>query len=285
LKTLALFLSKEKSLGWIIAIGAVLRLLFVFIGEPVYYGHHDYFIQADTPSWFDAFLNLCNHGTFSADLHIEAGKYYRPPGYSFLFGLFYFIAFKNYAVAWKMLVAVQVVMDTVSIYLIARIAGNAVTNDAAGKRTIFSNVSALLYACYPFVIIWAPVLYAETSSIFFLLLSIHAAFRKATMRNIFISGFFGGVATLIRLQCAFAVAAIAVVMVLRERKKLMNLLRYGAAFSFAILITYGLWPARNYFFHHRIMFTQDLHIGGVWAEDYLSFMYYVQSITTDHTPI
>lgn len=266
-------------------LGAVLRLLFVFVGGPIYYGRPDYFIQGDTSSWFKAFINLYDTGTFTVNPAIEAGKFFRPPGYSFLFGVFYLLSLKNYVLAWKLLVVVQVIMDVACIYLFSRIAESVVRDSNPGEKTTFSNCAALLYALYPFVIIWSPVLYAETSSVFFLLLCVFYGFQKTGTRSVFLSGLFGGIATLIRLQCAFGVLFVGAMLFFsgNEDSKLKQL-RYTVIFCFAILVTYGLWPARNYFLQDRILFSQDLKIGGHWSPDFMSFVDFTHSVSTDHTP-
>ena len=137
LKSFTRFLTKEKSLAWIILFAAVLRLLFVFIGGKFYYGRPDYFIQGDTLSWFQAFINLIDHGIFTVDLNVETSKFFRPPGYSFLFGIFYLLTFKNIALAWKLLVAAQVIMDIASVLIVARISRSILKNSHPEKINFF----------------------------------------------------------------------------------------------------------------------------------------------------
>ena len=283
MNSIRVFLSKEKSIGWILVFGAVLRLLFLFLGGAIYYGRADYFAQGDTSSWFQSFINLYQHGTFTVDLAVDAGKYFRPPGYSFLYGIFYLLSFENEALAWKLLVGAQVLMDVASIYFISKITGNTVKNSANQEKALLANCAALLYAAYPFVITWAPVLYAETSSIFFLLLSVHFAFGKVNYRSAFLSGIFGGIATLIRLQCAFGILFIAATFFFTDNKTIYRNIRYVSVFCFALLITYGLWPARNYFLHGRVLFSQDLNMGKHWSPGFMSFLDFAHSISTDHT--
>jgi hypothetical protein len=285
LKSLARFLSKEKSLLWIIAIAAVLRLLFVFVGGRFYYGRPDYFIQGDTNSWFQAFFNLINHGTFTVNPNIEAAKFFRPPGYSFLFGIFYLITFKNYVLAWKLLVALQVIMDIVSLFLIARISEAVMKNNSAEKIKFFSNLSALLYALYPTAIVFMPLLQAETPSVFFLLLGIWFAFKPRNFRNAFFSGAFAGVATLFRLQCAFSIPFILLAFLSRDVVKNFEKMKHALIFCLAVALTYGFWPARNYLFHGKILFSQEIHVGGHWSDDFIAFLDFSHSISTDHTPV
>ena len=284
MKSFTLFLSKEKSLWWIIVLAAVVRLLFVFVGGRYYYGTPDYFIHGDTSSWFQAFINLVDHGTFTVNPKIEASKFFRPPGYSFLFGIFYLITLKNYVLAWKLLVAAQVIMDIVSVWLIARISTTVIKNESPERRNIFSNLGALLYALYPMAIVFSPLLHAETSSIFFLLLSIRFAFKPISLRNAFFSGAFAGIATLIRLQCAFCMPFIVVAFLYGNGNRIRKKLKYALMFCFAVGITYGLWPARNFLLQDRVVFGQDIHVGAHWSEDFISFLDYTHSISTDHTP-
>jgi hypothetical protein len=57
-------------------------------------------------------------------------------------------------------------------------------------------------------------------------------------------------------------------------------------FGFGILITYGLWPARNIFLQHKFIFTQSTDgIGHVWSIDFLSFINFSNSVSTDFIPV
>ncbi len=281
----ARFLTREKSIFHILIIGTVIRLLFVFVLGKIYYGKPDFFFQNDTSLWFDAFTNLWEKGTFTTNIANEAGKFFRPPGYSFLFGIFYLITFKNLLLASKLLVAVQIVMDIASIYLVSKIAGQVVRNSSEEKKRLFSNVSGLLYAIYPFAVVWTPVLYAETPSVFFVLLSIYFMFKPTTGRTIFLSGMFAGIATLLRLQCAFCIPFIALGFLYSNEFFLKKKIKLSMLFLFGVLVTYGLWPARNIFLQHRVLFSQDLmNVGNVWSIDFLSFIKFSHSVTTDITP-
>jgi len=133
-------------------------------------------------------------------------------------------------------------------------------------------------------IVVAPLLHAETPSIFFLLLSITFAVKTPSLRNAFFSGAFAGIATLIRLQCGFCIPFIIAAYLFVNANKIREKVKYALMFSFAVGITYGLWPARNFLLHDRIIFAQDIHVGAHWSEDFLSFLNYTHSISTDHTP-
>jgi hypothetical protein len=66
--------------------------------------------------------------------------------------------------------------------------------------------------------------------------------------------------------------------------KISEKVKHALIFCLAVGITYGLWPARNYLLHDRIIFSQDIHVGGHWSEDFISFLDFTHSISTDHTP-
>lgn len=277
-------LSSSKAFFYILLLGILLRLFFVFFGGKIYYGKADYFTQGDTPTWFYSFVNLVNSGTYTIDPATDNAKFFRPPGYSFLFGIFYLLTFKNYILASKLLVVLQVLMDIFSIWLVQQISFLSLREKNERKKTIFGNSAAFLFAVYPFVIVWAPVLYAETSSLFFLLLSVFFSMKLISNKNSLISGIFGGIATLIRLQCIFALPILCFAF-LFQKTDVKKKIKVMAFFGFGVMITYGLWPARNYFLHNRIVFSQDLNIGNFWSKDYMAFMDYVYAVRTDHYPV
>lgn len=277
-------LSSSKAFFYILLLGIILRLFFVFFGGKIYYGKADYFTQGDTPTWFYSFVNLVNSGTYTIDPATDNAKFFRPPGYSFLFGIFYLLTFKNYLLASKLLVILQVLMDIFNIWLVQQIAFLSLREKKERKKIIFANSAALLFAVYPFVIVWAPVLYAETASLFFLLLSVFFSLRPVSGKNSLLSGIFGGIATLIRLQCIFALQILCFTFLFRNTD-IKKKIRVMTFFGFGVLITYGLWPARNYFLHDRIVFSQDLNIGNFWSKDYMAFMDYVYAVRTDHYPV
>jgi Gpi18-like mannosyltransferase len=285
MKLIRQLLIERKAMLFILLWGILLRLLFVFVLGRIYYGRSDYYIQGDTGLWFNSFINLWEHGTFTTGIHSEAGKFFRPPGYSFLFGFFYLLSFKHMLLATRMLVACQLIMDIASIYLVGKIAERIIRTKSEHATIAFSNLAALLYSSYPFAIVWAPVLYAETSSVFFLLLGIYFAVGKFSYKNSFLAGLFGGIATLLRLQCAFCLPVIAISYFFAKPKLFRENLRAFTFFSLAVMLSYGLWPARNFFFQHRLLLSQDQNIGFHWSRDFISFLDFIYAVRTDHIPV
>lgn len=262
-------------LGIIILIGAVLRILFWQFGGEIYYGTKDFSVQGDTWSWLEAFLNLWDSGIYTTDLTSSNAKFFRPPGYSYFLGGIYLLTGRDLELTSMVVSIVQIVADCMVIGFIYHITLNI------SKIKIAAFTAASLYACYPFVIVWTPVLYAECMSIFFISASLALYFTNWRNRYI-LSGILAGIAVLTRLQCIFFIPFFAwfVFQKSADTNKIKPILFFLLGFS----VSYGTWPARNIINHNRFLFSQDLNVGKHWSPDYMAFMDYVFSIKTDHQP-
>lgn len=262
----------------ILLLGLILRVFFILFGGKFYFSTANFQIQGDTYGWMDSIMNLINFGTYSSDLTVPNACFFRPPGYSFVIGLFYYIGGTNMQIGLQILSWVQIILDILSIGLFfnisRRIGGSATT----------SLIAAFLYACYPFIIVWTPVLYAESISVFIMLTSIYFLLEKVeSKRKYFISGILLGIAVLIRLQCIFILPGF-IIYIFKSSITISNLRRNIMVFILSFGLIYGLWPARNLILHHRFVFSQDLNVGKHWSPDYMSFMNYIFAIKTDHQP-
>ncbi len=258
--------------------GFALRLFFYLIGARVYYGKADFFISGDTASWVESIKNLIEHGTYSVDLNKPTGYFFRPPGYSFFIGLFYLLAGKNIFLAYKFIIWIQLLLDVVCIGLIYKIVNNAFSNK------VWATTSALLYAGYPFIIVWTPIVYAESTSVFFLMAGLWFFINDKYKYHYFLSGLLIGIATLTRLQIIFIFPAIALAMAIQHRKKLQPFFQFIIPFAFSFIISYGLWPVRNYVLHDTVMFSQDLSAVACWDKDIMGYRDYIFSVKTDWDP-
>ena len=268
----------KNHLALILVAGFFVRLMFYFFGAEIYYGTENFFARGDTDSWVECIINLIEHGTYSVDLTEPAGVFFKPPAYSFFIGIFYLISGKNIDVAYQMIIWAQIIMDTFSIWLIYKIVQRVFQND------LWAAIVAILYTTYPFLIIWTPVIYAETTSIFFLLSGLWFFVNEKLKRNFFMSGLFIGIAALSRLQIIFFFPATLLVLLFHYRKNLNAAVKIILPFTLAFILSYGLWPIRNYILHDRLVFSQDLTAVGCWDKDYMGFMDYVFAVQTDHEP-
>ncbi|CAN5555514.1 hypothetical protein BH11BAC2_BH11BAC2_04410 [soil metagenome] len=270
--------SDWKWLKLIILLGLLFRILFIVVGGKFYFGTPDFKIQGDTYGWIDSIMNLIRNGTYSSDLNVPNASFFRPPGFGFLIGIFYFIGGQNMDTGLQLLSWFQILLDTLAIWMIYKIAINMGTSPRA------SLISAFLYATYPFIIVWTPVLYAESSSVFFMISSLYfLSDAKTYKRNFIYSGIFAGIAVLTRLQCIFLIPGLAYFAWNLSNRKI-NFKSGLISFLLCFGLVYGLWPARNLIFQDRLVFSQDLRVGKHWSPDYLAFMDYIFSIKTDHQP-
>jgi hypothetical protein len=248
----------------------MIRAAFLLWGAEIYFGTPDYIRQGDTLSWVDSILNLIYRDSYSANLANPNGWFYRPPGYSFFIGIIYFIAGRDLPLTLQIIPWVQIVIDTASVYLIYRI-----TLILTQKNNV-ALIAGFIYMLYPFSLIWTAVAYAESLSIFLLFLTVFFLLKSG--RFIILSGFIAGLAVLTRLQIMFIIPFITLAFLLQKRRA--ELIRFIVPF----ILVYGMWPVRNLVNHNRLLFSQDIHIGKNWSEDYLAFMNYIFSVQTDHKP-
>jgi 4-amino-4-deoxy-L-arabinose transferase-like glycosyltransferase len=276
-KTFSLTSDKVQfRIGLIIFLGAVLRILFSLYGGSFYFGQEDFKVQGDTYGWIDSILNLIHHGEYTSDPNEPNARFFRPPGYAFVIGIFYLITGQNLDSALSLLSWFQVALDCIGIWLVYRICLNIQLNEKCAETAAF------FYAAYPFVIVWSPVLYAESISVFFLLTTTWLITSNPSNKRMVLAGIFLGLAVLTRLQCFFILPG-ALLYLLRRNWK-TNSLRFLIVFSSAFLLTYGTWPLLNVLMHQRMVFSQDLRVGKHWSPDYLAFMDFIFAIKTDHQP-
>lgn len=262
----------------ILLLGIFLRVVFMVWGAPIYYGTEEYAAKGgDTHAWVVSMQNLVHTGTYTADPNYEDGKFFRPPGYSFFLIPFYIASGFDLKLMYLLAQIFQVLLDSVSIVLVYRIIKNI-----NGHEQI-ALLGSFLYCIYPFSIVWSPYLYAESPSVFFLLLSFYFITREPNRKNYLISGFALGFAVLLRVQIIFAAPAIAIYL-LSKNQSLKKLFISPAIFFFlAFGITYGSWPLRN-LCYGKFIPAEELQNDKHFSADFIAYMFYIWSVKTDHNP-
>jgi hypothetical protein len=269
---------KLISIRNIVLLGLMLRIAFMIWGAPIYYGTPEYAAKGgDTHAWVVSMQNLVHTGTYTADTNYDDGKFFRPPGYSFFLLPFYFLSGFNLKLMYLLAQIFQVLLDTISVLLIYRIIKNA-----NGDEKI-ALLGSFLYCIYPFSIVWSPYLYAESPSVFFLLLSTYMITKEPGKRNYILSGIALGFAVLLRVQIIFAVPAIAIYLIIKN-KSFIKLFATPALFFFiAFGITYGSWPLRN-LCYGKFIPAEELQNDKHFSADFIAYMFYIWSVKTDHNP-
>jgi Gpi18-like mannosyltransferase len=164
----------NKSIFIILLLGLLVRIIFYFFGGEIYFGKTDFQVGGDSAWWFINIKNLVDYGIYTDNINNPLGYFTRTPGYSFFLGIFYLLLSKDQILTFKYAVIAQIILDVLSILFMYLI-----------SLSIFNNyknalITALIYALYPFIIVWNVVAYAESLSVFLFLAAIYTfiGFKK-----------------------------------------------------------------------------------------------------------
>lgn len=268
----------EKKVLIVALAGLAVRLFFILIGAKFYFNRPDIFIDGDTQVWAACIENLIKHGTYKITASHEYSYFARMPGYSFFMGIFYLLTGQNWDAAYPIIAWFQTLLDFFGIILIYRIGEKLFS----GTRTALTL--AWLYAFYPFVIVWTPVVYSEYMSIFFLLLSVYCFLHGEKKWGYSLSGLFLGLGVLFRPQLILLAPVLAVTILIRYRKQTGAAFKKTFLFTLLFLVAYAPWPIRNYVNYDKLILTQDLRGIPNWDIDALAFMEYIYSVKAEWEP-
>ncbi len=171
---------KKNSLILIFLGAFAVRLAFSFYFQKFYFGELT-FKYKDTATYLLPILNFLEHGIYQGDLFLEDSKYFRVPVYPLFLGLIHVIFGStgfDYAVA-----TLQSLFDSLSSVLVYLIIYRI------GKLERAAFISALIYATYPFVILWVPISYTETVQLFLLwVLVVQMLYSSASNTSLILQG-------------------------------------------------------------------------------------------------
>lgn len=265
---------------WIImAAGLLARVLFLLVGAPLYFPRENFMLDGDSLSWMKSIENLIHNGGYTIDPDSTYGYFSRMPGYPFFIGFFYIVSGFNWAIALHLVVWAQIVLDVMAIWLVCKMLVNI--NE---RNSVAGIIGAVLYAFYPFVIVWNPVIYTESFSVFVLLAGMYFVLKPAgKIQNYFIGGWLLGLAVLCRPQLGLILVAVGVY-ALFSIKPLSALMRHALVLGLGVLLSYGVWPLRNILIHKEFVVLEDLRAYHDFDIDVVSFRAYVYSIKSEWEP-
>ncbi|MCC2547926.1 glycosyltransferase family 39 protein [Hymenobacter sp. BT175] len=254
--------------------------MFWQFGATYFYGQGSIYTNGDSHSYVQSFLNLWYHGRYSFDLLEPMASFGRTPGYPFFVGLHFLVFGPNY---FQPAVAVsQILLDTASIGLCFLI-GRQLFPQLRGAALL----AALLYACYPFAIVWVTILGTETLGIFVVLL--WANQLLITRRNPRVLHFLGlgliaALALLVRaylgILLPISLLFIFLVPVEAAQLRFRRMLLVGAGF----LALYSWWPVRNLVFHQQLILIKPATAGYPdMKDDMVGFLDWVHLWSNDNT--
>jgi hypothetical protein len=270
----------KNPLAQILILGLILRIIFNLFFAKAYYGSDNIYWGGDTYAWANSFTNLWKHGHYNLrygpTMH-EYGYFFRMPGYSFFIGFFWLICGKDWSIAMPLIGWLQTLMDVFNIFLFYHIAKIIFKSEKA------SLLSALIYALYPFVIVWNPIVYSEMLSIT-LGLSAILIFLRQKKNYALYTGILLALAALTRPQFLFMIPLVGIIILYRNKTDFKLLVRNALLYGISVIVIYGSWPLRNYINHGKVILTQDLRGAPHWEIDVISFMQYIYSVQNEWEP-
>jgi hypothetical protein len=263
----------RNRLTQLFSLAIVLRALFFFFGAEIYYSTSTFYIGGDTGSFITPIKNLIENGIFSGNLNHPDAVFGRLPGYPFFLAPFYLL-FKDTLTFYMAVCWTQIILDAVSCCLLYKIVLKVF------KQQRMATIASLLYACYPFVIVWTPIVYAETLGILLMLSGVYLTVKDNFKRPL-VTGVCLALAFFVRPQLLFLLPAFAMALLLVYRKQALYKI---ALMVLGFLLVYSPWPIRNYVNHGKFIPMRDITSMRSWQNDVLYFHKYINALQAGWEP-
>lgn len=264
----------------ILLLGLGARIAFLLLGAAAFYHSPDHFyFNGDSGSYMQAFENLWHTGYYTFDFMEPDAAFGRLPGYPFFYGLHYLLFGTRapMAVAWS-----QLLIDTAAIFLVFKI-----VERLALARPWTAYLGALLYATYPFIIVWGPIVGTEALSTDLTLLWLYVVlgWRPTVAYGL-------GLGLLLAL-CLFVREYMGILLPITLLWVLWNTrtegvgraVRHTALVAIGFGLLYSAWPIRNYILAHRLVLLKPRAAGYAnQTPDVDEFYQWVHCWTSDENP-
>lgn len=270
-------IKKIKPALIITLISFIIRALFILFFAKFYFGRENIFVSGDTSLWTTMFTNWFETGTLTLDQTHEYGYFGRTPGYTFFIGFFYLISGLKWISAFKIIAWSQVIIDCIATYATYK------TSMLIFKNPFTSIVSGLLYAFYPFIIVWTPVVYSEALSVSSLIIGLYFFVRNQKF-DPFLSASLLSFSILCRPQVLPIVLIIGVFYLIKIIQNKPSFFKKSIIFFLTFSLVYGSWPLRNYINYNKVVLTQDIRSFKTAGEDWLAFTEYIYSVKAEWEP-
>ncbi|PCJ01415.1 MAG: hypothetical protein COB15_00390 [Flavobacteriales bacterium] len=222
----------------------LLLLLFFLDGSNNIVGFFGFF-GGDSIGYTEPIENLIKEGNYSPD--------FRMPGY----GLFYLILhyFLPKAIALNALIVFQLLLDSITVYLLARIA------QLIFKRKLYFYCTFFLYAISTYTSIWNSHILTESLSTSFLIITVFFLLKyikNHKLSYLFLSGL--TITEVIFLKPVFApLILLMIIILIKHSVKEKQLITKTLIFISSFLIIDGSWMIRNYIHHNKVtLFTTTI---------------------------
>ncbi|MBC8084927.1 MAG: glycosyltransferase family 39 protein [Hymenobacter sp.] len=266
--------------GWlpaILVLGLLLRLVFLLKGATLYYGAGREHLNGDSFSFTRSFLKLWYTGHYTLEPLIPDASFGRLPGYPFFYGLHYLV-FGPKLVLPALSVS-QLLLDTAVIALLHNMLRRW-TGQAWPAR-----LGALLYATYPFAIIWVTVVGTETLNTFVTVAWLSILTRPASSwRHYFLVGLLAVLAFYVRPYMGILLPISVLFVRLWPRQAARPRWPRPAWVLLGFGLLYVGWPVRNYVNYGRVVLVKPASAGYAnQREDMQAYLDWLHTWTNDNT--
>lgn len=245
-----------------------IRLVFVFWGADFFYPGSK-FINNDSGSYSQSFINLVETGHYTHDPRIPDASFGRLPGYPFFWGMHYLVFGPEKV--YTTVAITQSILDSLSALMVFLLTLH-LTKSRKGALG-----AGLLYALYPFSIVWVTITGTETLGTFLaLLLALIIVTQEHNKMNLILAGLVLGLAFFTReyLGILLPITVLYLFWVHGFKKGWRKAFLLGMVF----LVVYLPWPIRNYAYHQRLVFIKPPTAGYIrYTADVNSFRSWVFS--------
>ena len=281
MKNLKFRFLQNKKIFIIFIFGILLRLFFLHVGAERYYGSLEASVSnGDTGSYVNSFLNLLHHGCYTFDFNEPDAAFGRLPGYPFFFGIHYLVFGPHYAM--QATAYTQLLLDSSAILLVF-----SILNRLVPQRPSAAYIGAVLYATYPFSIIWITIIGTESLAIFLILFWLNTLVHyKSTWIYSLCLGILCAVCFYVREYLGILLPISLFYLLIKHgfgsSVARRTFVRSGLLVSLGFLILYMWWPVRNYTSFHRVMFLKPTTAGYAnYKSDLIGFRNWLHCWTND----
>lgn len=281
---------RRNSLVFLVLAGLFLRVLFLRYGVAFYYnGQPTIHLNGDSPSYIWSFKNLFQSGRYTFDYLVPDAYFGRFPSYPFFYGLHYLIFGPRLVLTATSVT--QAFLDSYGIVVMFGILRRVLPT--AGWAPL---VGAALYAFYPFVIVWLPIIGTESLSNTLTLLWLYCLLGLQPKVAYSIGlGILLAITFYVREYLGVLVPIITVYLVIMRYRATSLGQQWGARLRISwrniVLVCagfgllYARWPLRNYALHGRVMLAKPKTAGYATFDPELDeYRSWLQCWTNDENP-
>jgi hypothetical protein len=269
----------DKYLILIIALALLVRLVFTLFFAETYFGKNDFYVMGDTNTYMRMATNLVDHGTYSTSPNNPEGVAARLPGYPLILALIYLVSGKSIILSFYIVIGLQILIDVLSLYFLYHISLRYL------KTRRIALITSLLYALYPFILVWVPVVATETFSVFFMLWGLMVLGNAPKIRNCLFGGGLLALSVFMRPQLSVLIVIFMGVYFITNIKSFKTAFISVSFMAIGFGLVYSPWIIRNYILLDKIIIFQRI-TGGIptFNSDVKAVRKYIYSIKSEWDP-